>query len=144
MQANLKTRIKARGAVVTDPHEGAPWEDALNQAGAGWLGGPFPFDGNGKLVMGFGAQLPNPAFRFGVQRGGKLRAVDDLKWRRWNRAAAAQTPVNPPTWGDLPAIFRMFQGERNPECLATAKKVHKEPHKELPVRDEHKVLKVAT
>ena len=66
-------------SAVTAPHEGRLREDALNQVATGWLNGLFPFDENGKLVTGDGPQLVNPASRFGVQQGGKLRAAGDLK-----------------------------------------------------------------
>ena len=55
---------------------------------------PFPFDQDGRLVTGEGKQVFNPAFRFGVQLGVKLRAVDDLKRGRTNGAASMQTPEN--------------------------------------------------
>ena len=47
-----KWRIKSRRAAAPDSHEGALWEDALNQVDAGWLAGPFPFDVEGRLVTG--------------------------------------------------------------------------------------------
>ena len=84
---------------MADPNEGALWNEALSQVEKGWLQGPFDFDEEGNLVTAEGLQLANPASRFGVQKGSKLRAADDLKRSQTNRAAAVKTPVNLPTWG---------------------------------------------
>ena len=63
LMTNLKWRAQAKRAAVTDPNDGAPWEDALDQVDRGWLQGPFPFDEDGSLVTGEGPQLAKPASR---------------------------------------------------------------------------------
>ena len=100
---------------VTDPHEGKLREGALDHEAKGCLDGPFPFDEEGQMITGEGPQLVNPAFRFGVQQGEKLRAVDDLKRSQTNRAAAIRTPVNLPTWDHFSAVIRTFQEEKRPK-----------------------------
>ena len=80
----------------------------LGQVGEGWLDGPFPYDEDGRLLPVAGPQLANPASRFGFQLGKKQGASDDLKRSQINRAAAIQTPVNPPTWGYFAAIGRTY------------------------------------
>ena len=89
-----------------------------------------------------GPQLANPAFRFGVQLGSKLRAVDDLKRSTTNRAADVRTPVKLPTWGHFSAVIRSFQERGLPGNLAMARADHRDAYKQLPVRDDRKVLAV--
>ena len=96
------------GAAVTDPREGASRGDTLDQVDKGWLGGPFLFDEDGRLVTGEGPQSADPAFRFGLQQDDKQRAPDGLKRGQTNRATATQTPVNLSTWGHFAAIIRTF------------------------------------
>ena len=73
LPTNSKWRITARGAAATNPHEGAAWRNALDQAAEGWLDAPFPFDEEGKLPAGSEPQLINPArrcaFRLGTTDG---------------------------------------------------------------------------
>ena len=99
--------------------------------GPGWkrlVRRPIGFDEKGGLVTAQASQLANPAFRFGAQRGGELRAVGDLKRSRTNRAAAIRTPVNLPTWGHFAAVIRTFQGKGAKENLATAKAGNKDAY----------------
>ena len=141
---SAKWRLNARRGSVTDPNEGALWNEALCQVEKGWLQGPFKFDDEGNLVTNEGPQLANPAFRFGVQQGDKLRAVDDLKRSQTNRAAAVRTPVNLPTWDHFSAVIRSFQERGLSENLAMAKADHRDAYKQLPVRDDHKMFAVVT
>ena len=66
--------------------------------------------------------------------GGGLRAIDALKRRKTNRAAAIKTPVNLPTWGQFAAVIRTFQEGGAKESLSMAKADHKVAYKQLPVR----------
>ena len=141
---NAKYRLKARMKSVTDPHEGKLWDDAVEQVEKGWLDGPFPFDEEGKMITGEGPQLVNPAFRFGVQQGEKLRAVDDLKRSQTNRAAAIRTPVNLPTWDHFSAVIRTFQEAKMSEGLAMAKADHRDAYKQLPVRKDQECFAIVT
>ena len=141
---SVKWRLKARKASVTDPNEGALWDEAIAQVEKGWLHGPFAFDEEGNLVTEEGPQLANPAFRFGVQQGTKLRAVDDLKRSQTNRAAAVRTPVNLPTWDHFSAVIRSFHEKGMSENLAMAKADHRDAYKQLPVKEDHKMLAVVT
>ena len=141
---SARWRLNARRGSVTDPNEGALWSEAVCQVEKGWLQGPFKFDDEGNLVTNEGPQLANPAFRFGVQQGDKLRAVDDLKRSQTNRAAAVRTPVNLPTWDHFSAVIRSFQERGLSENLAMAKADHRDAYKQLPVRDDHKMLAVVT
>ena len=54
-------------------------EDALDQADMSWIDWPCPLAEYRKPVTGKGAQPANPALRFGVQQGKRLRAASDLK-----------------------------------------------------------------
>ena len=121
---------------VTDPHEGKLRENALEQEEKGWLNGPFPFDEEEQMITGEGPQLVNPAFRFGVQQGGKLRAEDDLKRSQTNRAAAIRTPVNLPTRDHFSAVIRIFEEAKMSEGSAMAKADHRDAYKQLPVRSD--------
>ena len=131
----LRMGIKARRAAVTDPHEGALREGALDQVDTGWLDGPFPFDGDGKLVAGAGERPADPACRFGVQQGKKLIPVDDCKRSQANMPTAIRTPVNLPTWDHVAAIISTFQGKGMSGNLA---------YKQPPARDDHKMLAVVS
>ena len=114
----LRMGNQASGGGYRRPPRRAPWEDALSQVDARRLAGPFPFDEDGKLGTGLGPHLANPAFRFGAQQGGKLRASDHLKRSLTNRGTAAQTSVNHPTrdhllqppecfeWGVFRSVWR--------------------------------------
>ena len=108
MPANSKWRIRAGRSAVADPHGGAPWEDALNQAD--------DVNEEGELVTGLGPQLANPARRFGVQRGEKLSAVGGLRKCHAKRAAAVQTPVDLPTWDHFQQ-FLEFPRKRVPRVV---------------------------
>ena len=66
---NAKWSVGARRTAAPYSRGGTPWEGALNRIDQDWLEGPFPSDGEGKLVTGFGAPPVNPASRFGSQRG---------------------------------------------------------------------------
>ena len=93
-------------------------------------------------MTGLVPQLANPAFRFRVQQGEKLRAVGDLKRSQAHWAAAVQTPADVPTWGHFAAVFWQFQGEGIPECLVMAKADHREAYKQMPVCEERKKMAV--
>ena len=67
-----KWRIKARGTAAPNPHEGARREAALGQEGEGWPDGPFPSNEGGGSVTEQEPHPLKPAFRFGMQHGGKL------------------------------------------------------------------------
>ena len=117
--------FEAVSAAATNSHGGALWEDALGQVQRGWLDGPFPSDDEGRLITGQGPQPVNLTFRLGVQQGGKLRAVDDLKRSQADRTAKVRTPVNLPACGNLAAIIRMVCGEDSPKCVVIVKADHK-------------------
>ena len=72
----------------------------------------MPYGVEGELLTSSGPQLTDPPFRFGVERRSKLRAVNDLKRSLINRAAAAHTPIDLPTWGHFAAAFRTFEGAK--------------------------------
>ena len=56
-----------------------------------------------------------------VRQDEKLRAVDGLKRRQTNRAAAAQTPVNCASRDHSAAVLRKFREAGIDESLAMAK-----------------------
>ena len=67
---NAGRRIRARTSGPRDPDASQLWGNAIEQIGQGWLGGPFPYDGDGQLLTGEGPLEVNPAFRFGAHLGG--------------------------------------------------------------------------
>ena len=105
-----------------------------------WLNGPYQFDEEGRLVTAGGPQLANPALRCWAQRGERLRAVRDLKRSQNDRAAAIKTSVNLPTWGHVAAVVRSFQERGVAASLAMAKADHSEAYKQLPVRNDRRIL----
>ena len=80
-----------------DPNADKLWLEALEQAKKNWLHGPHPFNNDGELMVEGTPVTANPAFRFGVQQGQKLRAVDDLKRSATNDATFVATPINLPS-----------------------------------------------
>ena len=83
--------------------------------------------------------------------GEKVRAVGDHDGNRMNRAVAIQRPVNLPTWGHFAVTTGTFQDEGISESLAMARAGHRmlvadyrDTYKQPLVRDEHKMLAVAT
>ena len=104
-----KNRISARASALCSPDEDELWTESMDQAGNGWLAGPFSFDNESQVRAGGGPQLVNPAQRFGVSWGEKLMAVGNLKGTQTNCAAAGRTPVYPPTWDHFAAVIRYFQ-----------------------------------
>ena len=105
--------------------------------------GPHPVEEDGNVARGKGPEMANPAFRFEVQQGGKLKAVGGLKRNQTNRAAAVRTPVNLPTWGHFAAGIRTFQEKGPSGNLAIATADHKDLYKQLPVREDHQFLAAA-
>ena len=85
----------------SDPNADQLWSEALDQAKKHWLHGPHPFNNEGELMVEGTPVLANPAFRFGVQQGQKLRAVDDLKRSATNDATFVATPMNLPSWDHI-------------------------------------------
>ena len=74
---NSEWRFEARGSAAANPHEGASWEDALDQVDKGWLDGPSPFDEEGRLTADPGPKKGNQTFSFGIQQGSKSGATAD-------------------------------------------------------------------
>ena len=140
---DAKRRIKARRTTATDPNGRALWTEALARVEKGWLEGPYQYNEEGSLVTAGGPQLANPAFRFGVQLGGKLRAVGDLKRSQTNGAVAVRTPVNRPTWGRFAAVIRCAQELDTQEGLAMAKADHRGANKQLSTKNNREMLAVA-
>ena len=86
----------------------------------GWLEGQFPSEGEGAVLACNCPQLVIPAFRFGVERGTKLRALGGLEKSLTNRAVAAHAPVFPLTCGRFVVVARTFRGRKIGECVAMA------------------------
>ena len=74
----------------------------------------------------------NPAFRFRVYRGVKLRAVGDLQRSRTNAAAAIHTPANHPARDHFATGFRTFQGGKAKESPGFAKAGNRAAYKQFP------------
>ena len=77
-----------------DPNERQQWFEAMDQVKKHWLGGPRRYKEQGELMANDKPVQANPAFRFGVQQGAKLRAVDNLKRSVTNDATFISTPIN--------------------------------------------------
>ena len=58
--------------------------------------GPRRYTPKGELWVSGELYVVNPAFRFGAQQVGKLRAVDDLKGSSAHEAAITKMPTNSP------------------------------------------------
>ena len=85
------------------------WEEDIALFGKGWLEGPFPYTGRGKLPANGKTVEANPASCFGVQQTDKFRAVDDLKRSSGNAAAAVHSPINLPLGDHLGQLCEFFR-----------------------------------
>ena len=71
------------------------------QEAEGQIEGPCPFAYGGELFRNDEEPHVIPAHRFGVRRGGKLRAVDNLKMSDADRAAPPHTVRKPTPRGHV-------------------------------------------
>ena len=90
-------RCTARFYASRCPRESKLWDVALLQVEKGWLEGPFEVSADSVIRQNGEDFQGNPAFRFGVLRGKKLRAADDLKQSFTDGATRGLTPINLPT-----------------------------------------------
>ena len=109
----------------------------------GWLGGPSPYDTEGRPLAFGGPQVVNPAFRFGTPQRDKHSAAADLTGSQKSRAEAVWAAVNLPSGGHFAAAIRRFQERESNTCLATAKADDSAANQQLPVTEERKKLAVA-
>ena len=70
--------------------------EAMSQVKKSRIHAPRRYTLIGELWVGGGLNVVNPALRFGAQRVGKLRAVDDLKGSSAHEAAITKMPTNSP------------------------------------------------
>ena len=77
----------------------AQWEGARAWAAEGWSHGPHLWTYERELFWNDEEVRVSLAFGFRVQRGGKLRAVDDLEMSDAAGAAATHAPLHLP-WRD--------------------------------------------
>ena len=127
-----------------DPNAEKLWIEAMEQVDKQWLDGPHPFNERGELLVNGEPVRANPAFRFGVQQGEKLRAVDDLKRSATNDATSVATPINLPSWDHIAQMCALYylKGYRRP--LAMAKADHADAYKQLPVTTKDELAAVVT
>ena len=127
-----------------DPNANQLWPEAMDQDKKQWPNGPHRFNEKGELMVDGKPVLANPAFRFGVQQGSKLRAVDDLKRSATNDATFVSTPINLPSWGHIAQICALYylKGDRRP--LAMAKADHADAYKQLPATTEDELAAAVT
>ena len=81
---------------TSDPNARQLWFEAMEQVKKRWLDGPHRFSEQGELMVDGEPVIANPAFRFGVQPGSKLRAAENLERSATNDATFASTPINLP------------------------------------------------
>ena len=141
--ATSKERFRCRASASASPFDIPLWEEALLQRDKGWLIGPYPIV-NGQAVMDGTPKDVNFSFRFGVQQGNKLRAVDDLRQSRANEATSVQTPINLPTWDHFSALCCQVQELAPSAKLAMGKADHEDAYKHLPLRPEDRDLAAVT
>ena len=116
-----------------DPNASQLWREAMDQVKKRWFNGPRRFNKEGELLVDGKPVVANPGFRFGVQQGLKLRAVDDLKRSATNDATFVSTPINLPSWDHIAQMCALYylKGDRRP--LAMAKAAHADTYRQLPV-----------
>ena len=116
----------------------------MGQVGEHWLDGPRRYSENGRLVVGNEPMVANPAFRFGVQQGEKLRAVDDLKRSSTNDATLIATPLDLPSRDHIAHTCSLcyLKGDRRP--LAITKADHDDAYKQLPVATREELTAAVT
>ena len=68
-------------------------QGAQEQVKKGWTDGPRPCTSTGELLWNGRLAEVNPAFRFGLKQGEKLRAAGDLKQSETTKTAAIRTPI---------------------------------------------------
>ena len=116
----------------------------MDQVKKQWLHGPRRSTEQGELMVEGKPVLANPAFRFGVQQGRKLRAVGDLKRSATNDATFVATPINLPSWDHIAQMRALYylKGDRRP--LAMAKADHADAYKQLPVTTNDELAAAVT
>ena len=83
---NATNRIRARLSRNIDAFADQLWEEATEPVEVGRLGGPFPFDEEGRLLTSGCPQRVNPASGFGAPQVERLRSADALERRKTNSA----------------------------------------------------------
>ena len=98
--------------------------------GQGWLAPPLPLDRDGALP-GWKAHTCNVAFRFGVKKGSKLRACDDLKRSLTNQCCQVRTPIQLVSWDHSAQLSQLCGGDSDESHLFKAD--HEAAYKQLPI-----------
>ena len=137
-------RCRKRMSSRCSPHDDQLWREALAQEKKGWLEGPFDISVDAVVTRGDSQFRCNPAFRFGVLQGEKLRAVDDLKQSYTNAAAQVLTPINLPTWDHFSSLIKLMTKLAPSLPLGFAKADHSDAYKQLPLRPDHRGLAAIT
>ena len=105
----------------------------MGQVKKQWLNGPHRFNEQGELMVEGNRVLANPAFRFGVLQGQKLRSVDDLKRGATNDATFVATPINLPSWDHKAQMRALYYLKGDRRSLAMAMAGRANAYKQQPV-----------
>ena len=136
-------RFHQRASASASPFDIPLWEEALLQRDRGWLLGPHPII-DGKAIIDGSPTILNFSFRFGVQQGEKLRAVDDLRQSRTNDATFINTPINLPTWDHFTALTTLLRALHPTAPLAMGKADHEDAYKQLPLLPSDRKMAAVT
>ena len=94
MRGDAEACLDVRPFMESSARERELWAEALEQTSKRWLQGPYSYGEQGRLFTDKGTPLASPVFRFGVEQVPKLRARDNLKKSRRNKA---HTQIDLPT-----------------------------------------------
>ena len=109
---------------TSDPDGRQLWFEAMEQVKKHWLDGTRRYNERGELIANDEPVLATQAFRFGVQQGPKLRAVDGLERSATKDATFVSTPVSLPSWGHVAQMCALFRLKNDRRPLAMAKADH--------------------
>ena len=132
--ATKTARFKARAPRSVSRSSQQLWDEALQQAEAGWLSPPELLDSDGNFKDNPNEKC-NIAFRFGVSQSDKLRGCDDFRDSMTNTACHISTPITLPGWDHIAAAAKILSLSQRP--WAFGKIDHRAAYKALPLRPSH-------
>ena len=138
-----KERFYQRFSSASSPFDAPLWKEALQQREKGWLIGPYPIVDGLAIIDGTPRAL-NFSFRFGVEQGEKLRAVDDLRQSLTNQATFINTPINLPTWDHFTSLTNLLRDLMPNASLAMGKTDHEDAYKNVPLAPNDQDLAAVT
>ena len=111
----------------------------VNNAKREWPKHPFRLSPDQQPFTLLNSEL-NIAFRFGVERSGKLRACDDLRHAKANMACIVETPIKIARWDHLSELSNRVNDRARDRAFFKADR--EAAYKQLPLDPRHTKLAV--